>query len=111
MDYDAGLTKLEGRARFATAVLWVFVAVGALTAVGRLLEALGMLDLAVDVGPVAMAFALAYVLFFLVLVVSIIVVGMWIYRAHANLSDAGVDGLEFTPGWAVGWYFIPIANL
>ena len=26
-------------------------------------------------------------------------------------AAAGVDGLEFTPGWAVGWYFIPFANL
>ena len=23
----------------------------------------------------------------------------------------GSPGLRFTPGWAVGWYFVPIANL
>ena len=35
---------------------------------------------------------------------------MWIHRAHSNLQDAGIE-LETSPGWAVGWYFIPIANL
>jgi hypothetical protein len=45
------------------------------------------------------------------LLVSIIAVAMWIHRAHANLYEAGAEGLQFTPGWAVGWYFIPFANL
>lgn len=39
-----------------------------------------------------------------------VVIAMWIFRAHANLRAAGVKGLKFSPGWAVGWYFIPIAN-
>ena len=111
MEYDAGLAKLEGRARFATAVLWLFVVVGALSVFGQALESIGMLDIAVDVSPLAVAVGLAYVAFFLVFVASVVVVAMWIHRAHANLADAGVDGLEFTPGWAVGWYFIPFANL
>jgi hypothetical protein len=36
---------------------------------------------------------------------------MWQHRSHANLHAAGVPRLEFTPGWAVGWWFVPIANL
>jgi hypothetical protein len=36
---------------------------------------------------------------------------MWIHRAHANLFDAGIGGLKFTPAWSVGWFFVPIANL
>jgi hypothetical protein len=36
---------------------------------------------------------------------------LWQHRAHANLHAAGVVGLGFTPGWAVGWWFIPFANL
>jgi hypothetical protein len=35
---------------------------------------------------------------------------VWQHRAHANLHAAKVPGLEFSPGWAVGWWFIPIAN-
>jgi len=36
---------------------------------------------------------------------------VWIYRAHTNVDALGASGLEFTPGWCVGWFFIPIANL
>ena len=32
-------------------------------------------------------------------------------REDRAQREAGVDGLEFTPGWAVGWFFVPIANL
>lgn len=36
---------------------------------------------------------------------------MWIHRAHRNLPSLGARGLRFTPGWAVGWFFVPIMNL
>ena len=36
---------------------------------------------------------------------------MWIHRANYNARQLGASGLKFTPGWAVGWYFIPIASL
>lgn len=50
--------------------------------------------------------ALAYLFCFLA---SMVAVCMWVYRAHANLYAAGYEGLEFTPGWAAGWYFVPVA--
>jgi hypothetical protein len=36
---------------------------------------------------------------------------MWVYRANKNARRLGAVGMKFGPGWAVGWYFIPIANL
>lgn len=46
------------------------------------------------------------------LVATIIVFLIWRYRVQANLSGAlQVRGLEYTPGWAVGWWFVPFANL
>ena len=36
---------------------------------------------------------------------------IWQHRAHSNLRAFGRNGLRYTPGWAVGWWFIPIANL
>lgn len=36
---------------------------------------------------------------------------MWVYRVHRNLHALGERGLTFRPGWAVGWWFIPFANL
>ncbi|HLA85559.1 MAG TPA: DUF4328 domain-containing protein [Thermoguttaceae bacterium] len=36
---------------------------------------------------------------------------MWFHRAHRNLRSLGATELRFSPGWAVGWWFIPIFNL
>ena len=36
---------------------------------------------------------------------------MWQHRAHENLERLASPGeLKFTPGWAVGWWFVPFAN-
>ena len=36
---------------------------------------------------------------------------MWLYRAYYNLDIVKLRGLNVVPGWAVGWFFIPFANL
>jgi len=46
----------------------------------------------------------------LIYLITVIIFGMWIYRAAANIVSAGTDGFSYSPGWAVGWYFIPFAN-
>ena len=35
----------------------------------------------------------------------------WIYRANKNLRELSGKHMDYTPGWSVGWYFVPIANL
>ena len=35
----------------------------------------------------------------------------WIHRAHYNLRALAARGLHFSPGWAVGWFFVPFWNL
>jgi hypothetical protein len=35
----------------------------------------------------------------------------WQHRATENLWARGYQGLRVRPGWAVGWWFVPIANL
>jgi hypothetical protein len=35
----------------------------------------------------------------------------WQHHATENLWARGYAGLRIRPGWAVGWWFIPIANL
>jgi hypothetical protein len=47
----------------------------------------------------------------LVFVAATVFFLVWIYRAHQNLTPLKADFIEFTPGWAVGWWFIPFANL
>jgi len=41
----------------------------------------------------------------------IILFCIWIPRANRNARALGATGMRFTPGWSVGWYFIPIMNL
>lgn len=47
----------------------------------------------------------------LVSVLTPVVVLFWVQCASSNVRALGATGLKFTPGWAVGWYFVPIANL
>jgi hypothetical protein len=42
---------------------------------------------------------------------TIIVWCIWQHRAQRNAGELAVGDLKFTPGWAVGWWFIPFANL
>ncbi|MBF9042441.1 DUF4328 domain-containing protein [Rhodobacterales bacterium HKCCE4037] len=50
-------------------------------------------------------------LFLITLFGSYIASGMWIYRAASNARAIRQDDSMITPGWAVGWYFVPFANL
>lgn len=51
-------------------------------------------------GAVFILYILAMILFFI-----------WIYRTHKNLPYLNVEGLRFTPGWSVGYFFIPFVSL
>ena len=54
--------------------------------------------------------AIAGIISALVFIVSGVLVLIWIYRANYNARQLG-EYMEYSPGWSVGWYFIPIANL
>jgi hypothetical protein len=47
----------------------------------------------------------------LVTITAAIVFGRWILLAHRNLPALGAENLDVRPGWAIGWFFIPVANL
>src|SRR5262249_29946861 len=36
---------------------------------------------------------------------------VWVYRANRNARALGAEGLAYSPGWSVGWFFVPLANL
>lgn len=110
MDLARGLEVLRLRTRRVQFVLTGYLALTA----AFVICAAATLGGAVDIEDSSMAsgiVALVYLLFVASLIASIVIVAMWIHRAHANLRLAGVDGLEFSPTWAFGWFFIPIANL
>jgi Domain of unknown function (DUF4328) len=35
---------------------------------------------------------------------------VWQHRAQSNARDLTAGGTSVTPGWAVGWWFVPFAN-
>ncbi|WP_240505883.1 DUF4328 domain-containing protein [Erythrobacter colymbi] len=108
----AGIGVLRQREKIAVFAMYATMAIFALTAVGEVLELAGVIDLTYGAEePLAMIYAVILLVNFVIYIGSVIAVAMWIYRAHANLHAAALPGLEFTLGWAVGWYFIPIAFL
>lgn len=108
----SGVSVLMQRARIAVFAMYAVMAIFVVTMVGEMLELVGVIDLfmAPD-DPLAIIYTGTLLVNFVIYVGSVIAVGMWIHRAHANLHEAYIPGLEFSPGWAVGWYFIPIAFL
>jgi hypothetical protein len=54
--------------------------------------------------------AMAGGLFLIAFIACVIIVGRWIYRASAN-AHALSDEMTISPGWAVGWFFVPVMNL
>lgn len=44
-------------------------------------------------------------------ITGIVLYCVWAYRANKNAHALGAKNMEFTPGWMVGWYFIPFMNL
>lgn len=118
---DRGLASLAVRAKWVRGLLIAYLALGlvALVLQGLLVTNNGpMQTVQIGTDGVAQAMPLLFVLAgavtllsFAILIGSIIAISLWVYRAHANLRLAGLDGLNYRPGWAVGSFFIPIVGL
>lgn len=42
---------------------------------------------------------------------SFFIIGRWLFVSAKINHLSGIKDLKITPGWSVGWYFIPFANL
>ena len=51
------------------------------------------------------------ILYLVVFFVSALLILRWIHRANYNARQLGAENLVFTPGWSIGYYFIPILTL
>ena len=51
------------------------------------------------------------IIYMLVFIVSGFLILRWIHRANYNARQLGAKKMEFTPGWAIGYYFVPILTL
>lgn len=111
LPFDEGLELLEKRTTLARIAIWAVIGFSVVSMIGELLEAAGAIDIEYGSPVVATILGFAYLGEGVAFLVSAIIVGMWIYRAHANLFAFGLDDLEFSPGWSVGWFFVPIMSL
>ena len=46
--------------------------------------------------------------YIVVWLISGVIILRWIYRANQIARAKGAEGMAFTPGWSVGWYFVPV---
>jgi len=103
-----------GRTKALIVLLWIYLATtgvaALLSGVGLATGQLGNVD-AVELTRLEIAGLLVALPQLLVVVVTGIVFLMWIHLANRNARGLGAQGMTFTPGWSVGWYFIPVANL
>ena len=60
----------------------------------------------IDVQTVLIQLAL-----FIVVLLTAVSFLAWIYRAHKNLRALGATDLKYSPGWAIGGFFIPFLNI
>jgi hypothetical protein len=107
----------HGRAQWATRLLWATVVMSVVAVLSGALE-LQLLSRAAEGGMTdADATAndarqrLIGLLQILLLIATAIAFLRWQHRAHRNLQAFQAAKLQFTPGWAVGYWFIPIINL
>jgi hypothetical protein len=57
------------------------------------------------------AFATVGVFQLIVFIVTAVVFLIWIHRVSKNLKPLGSQNQKYSPGWAIGWFFVPFANL
>lgn len=99
--------------RFLVAMLWAYLGAcgaAALVSVFALITGQASQPETDDLSAhdlIMLAVSLPQVLIVMVTGVTFL---MWIHRANRNARGLGAQGMTFTPGWSVGWYFIPIAN-
>src|SRR5690349_10381798 len=96
---EDNVAALASRTRLVVIAIWSVIALELVTIFGQFAEFSGMVDLANGVDSLTVFVAFSYMAYSVAMLVCVVLVCMWLYRAHANLHEAGVDGLEYTPGW------------
>lgn len=110
-------------AHFRASITKILLAVGAIaTGISLLADALSLAfpPLAEDqeLSDNMMGAAIALVIFllaileFVIYITTVVFFLMWMHRAYKNLRALNpANRLDYSPGWAVGSFFIPFANL
>jgi Domain of unknown function (DUF4328) len=113
-----GYRPVAGRARALVVLLWICGALGVLGALLAVVQVVTFRDAATLENPetplqIAVLFGIGCeaLVYLFVYLATAVVWAMFAYRSCANAHALGAQGMECTPGWAAGWYFVPFANL
>lgn len=114
---DAPFAPAEPAAKATQALLFASLALAAVAVVSGLLQ-LGLLSRAASGGITESEAAandsrqqLVALFQLLLLVATGVAFLVWLHAARKNLPALGGREFKFTPGWAVGWFFVPFLNL
>ncbi len=104
---QTGFRDPTGLTRWARGSLYAYLALSLIAAWPDVRDLLGL-------GGQEYATALAFAVLRGLAMIAVILANAsfvltWIHRANHNARHLGADGMRYTPGWAVGWYFVPIA--
>ena len=112
MSLGDGIDLLQRRARIVEVMLIGGLLVSVATLAGQIAERNGIISLESEqLTQAEMLYGLVILSYMLLLIATYVVFSLWIYRAAANIVAAQTVGFDYSPGWAVGWLFVPIANL
>ncbi|HEU5180781.1 MAG TPA: DUF4328 domain-containing protein [Candidatus Polarisedimenticolia bacterium] len=117
MEDRSVVVSVNGRARWTKALLLATLVISLVGVFSGLLQ-LGLLEQAEN-GDISEAQAAAndarQQLIGIVQVVLYLATGVaflaWFHRVHKNLSPLGGREFKYSPGWAVGGFFVPFLNL
>jgi hypothetical protein len=106
------------RARWVVALLAATIVID-VVAVGSGLAEVGLVSRAMNGAFITEAEATANdarqgligIVQMLLFVGTVVAFLVWLHRSHRNLQALHARYLRFSPGWAVGYFFIPILNL
>ena len=100
--------------KFLKTMLWVFLGVNILSLISDFMQ-MTLLSAGSFSQAEAESNDVQQRIIGLVYLATFIVTGIaflkWIYRANSNCHGFGAKGMKFSPGWSIGYYFIPILNL
>jgi hypothetical protein len=111
------IKSLAGLTKPLRMLLKINIAVTAIAIPAGIYELYSYANLKPDVDPnetflpadaVTIIIGLTQMYLFMILGITFL---LWIYRVNKNLRALSGEEMRFSPGWSVGWYFIPFANI
>ncbi|QZH75189.1 MAG: DUF4328 domain-containing protein [Erythrobacter sp.] len=108
---QSGIRALGSLGTVVRIVLWLFIAGCVLTILLQLSAIFASEAIFSNPEVFGVATMAAGGIQLLAFLASIVVIALWLHRAHGNLHESGLGGLNYSASWATASFFIPFVNL